>query len=502
MDKIVKRYSAFNEIGFKETIKDHIIEIQKLYKSDQTPWIIGYSGGKDSTAVLQLVWLAISELPLLERTKTIHVISTDTLVENPIVSKWVIKSHNRLKQSASELEMPFEIHLLTPSVEDTFLVNLVGKGYPAPRNNFRWCTDRLKIKPSNKFTRDLVQKHGEAIMLLGVRKAESAARAQLMEKYEKLQVRDNLNPSNTMANCLIYPPISKWSDDDVWLFLLQYKNPWGHTNKDLLSMYSGATADGECPLVVDTSTPSCGNSRFGCWVCTLVDEDKSMTAMIKNDYEKAWMGPMLEFRNEIDFHGDERNELERSRRDFRRMSGAIHLHNDKLVHGPYTQESRAYFLKKLLTIQKDVQQLAPEEMKDHEIITLDELKEIRRIWTTEKHEIEDLLPKIYKEVFDIDFPDIDRENQFDFNDIELLKELSVNQNDYDLIKNLIGIESDYKNMIRRTGLFSQLEKTLEKFSYTSEEDALQIAIKRNKGNNYFQNLDDKINKKMEEINDN
>ena len=73
----------------------------------------------------------------------------------------------------------------------------------------------------------------------------------------------------------------------------------GHSNKDLLAMYSGASADGECPLVIDSSTPSCGNSRFGCWVCTMVTEDKSMAAMIQNDEEKAWMLPMLEFRMKL-----------------------------------------------------------------------------------------------------------------------------------------------------------------------------------------------------------
>ena len=58
-------------------------------------------------------------------------------------------------------------------------------------------------------------------------------------------------------------------------------------------MYQGATSGGECPLVVDTSTPSCGTSRFGCWVCTLVDQDRSMEAMIANDEEKVWMTPLV-----------------------------------------------------------------------------------------------------------------------------------------------------------------------------------------------------------------
>src|SRR6266436_5078250 len=94
-------------------------------------------------------------------------------------------------------------------------------------------------------------------------------------------------------------PIEDWSNDDVWLYLMQVRNPWGHDNKSLLGMYQGASEGGECPLVVDSSTPSCGSSRFGCWVCTVVDKDRSMEAMIKNDEEKVWMTPLLDFRNEL-----------------------------------------------------------------------------------------------------------------------------------------------------------------------------------------------------------
>ena len=185
--------------------------------------------------------------------------------------------------------MPILATLLHPRVEETFWVNLIGKGYPAPRHKFRWCTERLKIKPSNRYISDVVTKNGEAILCLGARKAESSARAKVMDRNQKYRVRDRLSPSATLAGCSIYTPIESWSNDDVWFFLMQTVNPWEHSNRELLGMYAGASADGECPLVVDTSTPSCGDSRFGCWVCTLVEKDKSMTAMIQNDQEKEWM---------------------------------------------------------------------------------------------------------------------------------------------------------------------------------------------------------------------
>ena len=302
-----------------EDIEKLTEEIQELYCLDEIPWVIGYSGGKDSTAVLQLIWNAIAALPPEKRTKTIHVITTDTLVENPIVSAWVRNSLKQMKVAAFEQEMPVEPHLLHPEVKETFWVCLIGKGYPAPRMRFRWCTERLKINPANRFIRDMVRASGEVILVLGMRKAESNKRATVMIKHEKGRVRDRLSPRSSLINSLVYTPIEDWRTDEVWIYLNQWQNPWGNSNKDLFTMYRGATADNECPLVVDTSTPSCGDSRFGCWVCTMVSKDKSMEAMIQNDQEKEWLQPLLDIRNELDIEND------RPKRDFRRIYGNVQL---------------------------------------------------------------------------------------------------------------------------------------------------------------------------------
>lgn len=235
---------------------------------------------------MQLVWNAIRDLPEEQRQKPIHVISTDTLVEQPLVAAWVDTSLARIREAADAQKLPITPHKLTPEIQDSFWVNLIGRGYPAPRQKFRWCTERMKIRPSNKFIRDVVRRYGEAILVLGTRKAESQVRAARMEKLESQRLRDGLSPNKSLPNSLVFTPVEDWSNDDVWLYLMQVKNPWGHDNKSLLTMYQGASEGGECPLVVDTTTPSCGSSRFGCWVCTVVDKDRSMEAMIKNDEER------------------------------------------------------------------------------------------------------------------------------------------------------------------------------------------------------------------------
>jgi DNA sulfur modification protein DndC len=475
-----KATSKIKESGLSNVVGDAILKMKALYAADETPWVVGYSGGKDSSAVLQLVWTMLEELPVEERTKTVYVISTDTLVENPIVASWVRESHRKITEKSVERGLPIEPHLLTPAVKDTFWVNLIGKGYPAPRHKMRWCTDRLKIRPSNTFVREVVSEYGEAIMVLGMRKAESTGRAHILNRYEGRAVRENLTPSNSLPNCLVFNPIEDWTNDDVWLYLMQRPNPWGHENKALLTMYRGASPDNECPLVVDDTTPSCGNSRFGCWVCTLVDKDKSMDAMIKNDSEKEWMRPLLEFRNEIDFRGDENRGKDRERRDFRRMNGSVTMKDGAAIPGPYTTEARIYWLRRVLEIQKYMEETAPDELGRIELITMEELEEIRRIWVEEKHELEDHLPNVYAEVFERAFPT--RRQYTSRLDKELyaeLKEIAGEDNlQYELVRSLLGIEQDFESMTKRVGIHQRLISELKKSGYEGRDDAERRAAER------------------------
>ncbi|AJC56663.1 hypothetical protein GZL_04081 [Streptomyces sp. 769] len=451
-------------------------EIRELYTADEVPWVIGYSGGKDSTAVLQLVWLALKALPVEQRTKPVHVISTDTLVENPVVAAWVSQSLETMRKAAEEQGLPIEPHRLTPKVEDTFWVNLIGRGYPAPRPKFRWCTERMKIKPSNKFIRNVVRRHGEAILVLGIRKAESQARARAMAKHEKGRVRDRLSPNGNLPNSLVYSPVEAWTNDEVWMFLMQQSNPWGHKNKDLLTMYQGASSDSECPLVVDDTTPSCGDSRFGCWTCTLVDQDKSMTAMIQNDGEKKWMRPLLALRNELDDVSKEKDT-----RDFRRMNGRVHLFNDRVIPGPYTQKAREAWLRKLLDAQAHVRKNAPADMSNIELITMEELHEIRRLWVFEKHEVEDSLPGIYEAATGETFPgpSLDEQLVIRADEIGLLREVCGDDEiHFNMIRELLAVERQYRTKARRKGLFDSLEKAIQKGFYENADDALDFAMRK------------------------
>ncbi|MEC4986008.1 MAG: DNA phosphorothioation system sulfurtransferase DndC [Oscillatoria sp. PMC 1068.18] len=466
-----------------EDIQNLTQEIQDLYCLDEIPWVIGYSGGKDSTAVLQLIWYAIAGLPPEKRTKTIHVITTDTLVENPIISAWVSGSLKQIKIAAHDKSIPVEPHLLNPSVKQTFWTCLIGRGYPAPRNGFRWCTDRMKIQPVNHFIREMIRVSGETILVLGTRKAESVQRGITMKKHELGRVRDRLSPNARLPNSLVYTPIEDWRNDEVWIYLNQWENPWGYSNKNLLSMYQGATADNECPLVVDTSTPSCGSSRFGCWVCTMVDKDKSMEAMIQNDEEKEWLQPLLDIRNELDIKND------RPKRDFRRIYGKVELFERNVegeisvepIPGPYTKKWREYWLRRVLEAQVQVRHTAPPEMGEITLITPEELSEIRRIWLEEKHEFDDSLPRIYEEVTGEPFHDVRLgagNHLLGTDEWTVLEEICGEDGMHlELMAKLLDTERQYQTMSRRVGIYDSLQKCFETSS-RSQDEAIENAHKK------------------------
>ncbi len=461
-------------------------EIQELYSLDSVPWVVGYSGGKDSTTILQLVWNAIASLPLSKRHKKIYVITTDTQVENPIVAAWVRNSLERMKIAAKEQEMPVEPHLLYPAVKDTFWACLIGKGYPAPRNRFRWCTERLKIQPADNFIRTVIRANGEVILVLGTRKAESVTRAATMAKHREWRVRERLNKNPSRPNSLIYLPIEDWRTDEVWLYLMQSQNSWGYSNKDLFTMYRGATADNECPLVVDSSTPSCGDSRFGCWVCTMVSKDKSMEAMIQNDEEKEWMQPLLDIRNELDVADD------KDKRDFRRIWGEVTLFERREadgekkvvpIPGPYTKYWREHWLRRVLEAQTQIRRTAPVDMRDITLITSEELSEIRRIWLEDKHEFDDSLPRIYKEVTGEEFIDLRPGTEYSLlgsDEWTVLEEICEGDAMHlELIAKLLDTEYQFRKRARRVGIYEALEHCFKTSSRSQDEAMDNARLKRN-----------------------
>lgn len=457
-----------------KSITDLCNEVQEVYLANKSPWVLGYSGGKDSTATLQLVWLAIRNLQPDKRHKPIYVISSDTYVETPIIVGHIDNNLEAINRAAKAEGLPFEAHKVVPEVTDTFWVCLLGKGYPAPTTRFRWCTERMKINPADKFILSRVAEFGDVVMVLGARRGESATRDQVMKNREI--PGSKLRRHSSLPNAFVYAPIEDFSTNDVWTFILQGNeglSPWGGNNSELVGMYKSA-AGGECPLVVDNSTPSCGNSRFGCWVCTVVEKDHSMESLVDNGEE--WMEPLLEFRNKLATH--RRPEVKRKIRSVKRRDGRVWRKKNAdgtegpPIPGPYLFEVRCEMLRELLQIEQKVRLEGPDPTA--RLIREDELREIRRIWRTEEQDWQDSVPKIYREVTGATFPGgIDDTTSFTGKDAELLKDIcSRHDVPVRLVGKLLDLERDMQGMSRRAGIFKQIERV---FCEDWEEEKRAIA---------------------------
>jgi DNA sulfur modification protein DndC len=445
-----------------QEIKDHI---KKVYLAYNRPLVIGYSGGKDSTAVLQLVWEAIAELHLNDLKRDIHVISTDTLVETPYIIDYVSATLKKIETTARSRNLPIYAHKLTPLYKNSFWVSLIGKGYPAPSRWFRWCTERLKIEPVNRFIAESVNRWGEATVVLGARKDESSSRSQVLSKKKRDQLGLSKHPSLTAA--FVFTPIEQLSTEDVWTYLLSHPCPWGGNNRDLAAMYQNA-GGGECPMVVDKSTPSCGNSRFGCWTCTLVEKDTSMQNLV--DGGEEWMAPLLEFRDLL----SETQDVVKKHiyRSHKRRDGRVAYTRDKsrIAYGPYKMEWRQEFLRRLLRIQKEIRLTGPDP--HYLLIAPEELELIRDLWREEVWE--DVLPKIYREVVGDDQAWLDNDGvAFSTDDFQLLQRLCAEEGlDVGLPGKLIDQERRMQGMSRRSGILEKIDSIFDE-DWRSEEDILQ-----------------------------
>jgi len=427
-------------------------EIKEQYLEDTTPWVIAFSGGKDSTAVLQLVFIAISELPAEQRIKEIHVLSNDTLVENPKVVDFLDRQLAKISDfGKSELYRHnprlFSVKKTTPKLDDTFWLNIIGKGYPSPNRWFRWCTDRMKITPTNEYILQTVSKHGQAIIVLGTRKDESANRANSMKQYELSGARLR---KHSLSNAYAFAPIANITNEEVWQYLMNYPNPWKSNNQELVDLYYQAYDNfQECPLVIDTTTPSCGNSRFGCWTCTVVDKDRSMQGMITNGED--WMQPLLNIRDwllEIRNNPDKREKQRRNKQD---------------GIGPFTIDTRKEILERVLSAEMLVAKTLGE---NHEFISLPELAAIQIQWNYDGH-FEYNVREIYEDVkgkkIMLDNNNSQEERRGE--EYRVLEEVCLaHEINPDHIKTLMELERKNFGFLRRHNLFVDLRTKIEEFA--------------------------------------
>lgn len=352
-------------------VKDEYLSTAQSY-----PWIVGFSGGKDSTVVAHAVFEALRAIPPSQRTRPVHIVSNDTLVESPLVMAHLDEVTRKIRDAVDSLGLPLTVARTKPEVAQSFWVLLIGKGYPSPNSQMRWCTDRLKIQPTSGYIKENISSFGAAIVVLGVRRTESIRRMQTVNRYENDR-GSNLNPHSSITGAYIFRPIVDLTTDDVWEILGSFAAPWGGTHQSLFQLYRDAEG-GECPVVLSKDeAPGCGtaNSRFGCWTCTVVEKDKSLQGFI--DSGQHAYKPLVRFR---DWLVDIRNDP--SRRSAVRRNGRLTFDvTGKHIPGPFTIQARQEILNELLAVQTEF---------GGELISKPELELIHKIWATELQQEESL----------------------------------------------------------------------------------------------------------------
>ena len=441
-----------------------IQEMTLVYQHDRRPWMIGFSGGKDSTLLCCLVMEMLQRLPADQRNKKVYIVSSDTLVENPIVRDYMHRMSHMINDVGAELNIQADI--IYPKIEDTFWCKVIGLGYPTPEApGFRWCTERLKIHPMNTYTLETIKNNGEVVLLLGVRKAESTYRANSIKAREiegKLLV-----PHSDIKNAYVYNPLTDIPNADVWKFLLKDDgiSPWGSDNKYLFSLYQGEHLGEEQSVIGEIDKdkiPITGNSRFGCWICTMVKEDKSLKNFI--DRGEKWLIPLRDYRNWM---------LEMrttpGAREYKRRNGAVYRKPDgSLGEGPFTMETRQEFLRRLLQLEVDT---------GLSLITIEELKQIDIMWDNEGDLTRRKLVEIYREVTGKTLPwDTYKTPVFPDDVIEEIRALcEENKVEFEMIAKLIVAIESNKNYTKSSMVTKAFDRIVNQgwLHFESIEKGLQ-----------------------------
>lgn len=327
--------------------------MRREYLSARSPWFIGFSGGKDSSALVRIVFHALKELGSAAK-RPVTVVYCDTGVEIPIVAEQVRLTLRALRREARAARIPLRVRIAHPRLGDRYFVKVIGRGYPPPSNKFRWCTDRLRIDPIRSLLAE--ESGGPYTILLGLRAGESAERDRTLRRHSK-EGYFFRQAGNAAAS--IFAPLLHFSTIQVWWCLTSVVTPKSIDGKRLVALYRQAS--GECPVIRDPRSSPCGQGRFGCWTCTVVRQDKAVSSLVSEGHES--LAPLLRWRNWLASIRDDPS----LRCTLRRNGG----HGP----GPFTLAARKNLLRKL----RDA-----ERQSGHRLVMPEEIDRIRQLWKEDR----------------------------------------------------------------------------------------------------------------------
>jgi DNA sulfur modification protein DndC len=329
--------------GDKKTTLEHSIQLtiesMLAYGPLYRHWAIAFSGGKDSSAACTLiVWLILTgQIPAPE---SLTVLYADTRLE-------LTPLHMAAMTILSELEaMGVKVEIVLPKLDDRYFVYMFGRGVPAAKNMFRWCTPQLKVEPMELALADLRAQYGEKfLMLTGVRQGESAARDQRIslscskDGAECGQGWFQVSTPESIADTLA--PLLHWRVCHVWDWLTFHAPRYGFSTQLVAEVYGGDEAEEV-------------NARTGCVGCNLASKDVALDMVLRLP-QWGYLAPLKRLRP---LYQELMHAKYRLRKDGSQRNKGGKFPKNPMRMGPYTMEARRYGLSQVLAIQDEINTFA------------------------------------------------------------------------------------------------------------------------------------------------
>lgn len=322
--------SCIEGLPISNVVRESVDRISRAYEADPRPWIVGFSGGKDSSCLLKLLFHGLRRVESYH--KPVTIVYCDTGVEIPAAAVLARQTLVDYGGEAARERLPVSTRILAPRLTDRFFVKVIGRGYPPPTDKFRWCTDRLRIQPITSLMGEAF--YTSAVVVIGVRQDESSTRSATLDQHQTSDHYWRLQSGASRRQ--LFVPILDFNIKDVWQTLLLLPTPKAVDGKAVADLY--VNASGECPTIREPRSAPCGKARFGCWTCTVAKHGTTLRNMIESGGRDELL-PLLEFRLWLDKYRYDPRYRWKSRR------------NGQAGLGPMTMRWRRMALRKLLHAQ-------------------------------------------------------------------------------------------------------------------------------------------------------
>lgn len=362
------------------------IESLQAYGPLYRHWAIAFSGGKDSTATVTLVCHLIAT-GQVQPPESLTILYADTRMELPPLHACALTILSELEQRGIKTQ------IVLPELDDRMFVYMFGRGVPAPKNRFRWCTAQIKIEPMEKALQTLRTQTGEKLLMLtGVRLGESAARDQRIalscskDGSECGQGWLQFSTPESVADVLA--PLLHWRVCHVWDWLMLHAPSYDFSTQMVAEAYGGDEAEEI-------------NARTGCVGCNLASKDVALDAIL-NLPQWAYLVPYKRLKP---LYQELIKPQYRLRKNGERNQDG-RLSANPMRMGPYTMKARREGLAEVLDIQEEINTAAFAQGRP--LVDLLNNEEHARIleliaantwpdrWTGEEVTGDVLLPQVYR----------------------------------------------------------------------------------------------------------